>query len=248
MSEPEAKKVGGTNRFGGMPGAPLRTFARKVLNLGSLIRSLAYSEIPDYTTRVGNTIVSCYGFRPRVTIGRGTYGRIKVYSHRPETELTIGSYSSLATPEILLAAEHHRDLSTYPFDDELVVKSSPVGDKVVIGNDVWIGHQALVLSGVKINDGAIVGARSVVTSDLPAYSISVGSPCRVISFRFDADTINRLLAIKWWDWPERLITANKTLFYSADLDRLESVARNLHIAESKVGIQTPEETRLLHEG
>ena len=76
---------------------------------------------------------------------------------------------------------------------------------IVVGNDVWIGYQAVVLSGVKIGDGAIIGARAVVTKDVPPYTIVGGVPAGPIRKRFDDDTIRRLQAVRWWDWePERI--------------------------------------------
>ena len=75
----------------------------------------------------------------------------------------------------------------------------------MVGNDVWIGYQAVVLSGVKIGDGAIIGARAVVTKDVPPYTIVGGVPAGPIRKRFDDDTIRRLQAVRWWDWePERI--------------------------------------------
>lgn len=77
---------------------------------------------------------------------------------------------------------------------------------ITIGNDVFIGEAAMIMGGVKIGDGAIVAARSVVTKDVPPYAIAAGVPARVVKYRFDQDTINRLLEIKWWDLPEQEIT------------------------------------------
>ena len=102
-----------------------------------------------------------------------------------------------------------RSLSTYTFPlfyeewglDRADVASAweDKGD-IVIGNDVWIGFEAVILAGVHIGDGAIIGARAVVTKDVPAYTIVGGVPAREIRKRFDADTIDRLLRLRWWDW------------------------------------------------
>lgn len=75
------------------------------------------------------------------------------------------------------------------------------GNKVEIGHDVWLGHNVTVRAGVKIGHGAVVGSCSVVTKDIPPYAIAVGVPAKVIKYRFPDDEIEKLLDIKWWDWP-----------------------------------------------
>lgn len=77
--------------------------------------------------------------------------------------------------------------------------------KVVIGNDVWIGHGSVILPGVKIGNGAIIGSLSVVTKDIPPYSIAVGNPTRVIRNRFPKDIANAIEKTEWWNWPLELI-------------------------------------------
>ena len=72
--------------------------------------------------------------------------------------------------------------------------------KITIGNDVFIGMNAIILDGVTIGDGAIIGAGAVVSKNIPPYAIAVGSPIQIIKYRFDEDTIKKLLEIKWWDW------------------------------------------------
>lgn len=80
------------------------------------------------------------------------------------------------------------------------------GDKkILIGNDVWIGTNAIIMNGIEIGDGAIVGASAVVTKDVPPYAIVVGIPAKIIKYRFDKDTIKELLELKWWDCPEEII-------------------------------------------
>ena len=121
--------------------------------------------------------------------------------------------------------------STYPFyifgngwekatpkDNELPFK----GD-TVIGNDVWIGYEATIMPGVAIGDGAIIAAKSVVVSDVPAYSIVGGNPAKVIKRRFDKETIAELLKISWWNWEIAKITANIDRIVAADLDALFAV-------------------------
>lgn len=93
-------------------------------------------------------------------------------------------------------------------------------ERLVIGNDVWIGYEAVVMAGVTIGDGAIIGARAVVTKDVPPYTIVGGVPAKPIRKRFDDETIERLLDLKWWDWPIEKIRRHLEDIQSGDLDKL----------------------------
>ena len=98
-----------------------------------------------------------------------------------------------------------------PRPDDLPYK----GDTVV-GNDVWVGYDALLLPGVKVGDGAIVAARSVVTGDVPPYAVVGGNPAEVVKRRFPDEAVAELLAIRWWDWPVDKITRNLHAIGGAD--------------------------------
>ena len=91
---------------------------------------------------------------------------------------------------------------------------------IVIGNDVWIGYEAVVMAGVTIGDGAIIGARAVVTKDVPPYTIVGGVPARKIRRRFSDNVIARLLELKWWDWPAERIQRNIKNIQSGRLNLL----------------------------
>ncbi|MCZ7447479.1 chloramphenicol acetyltransferase [Agrobacterium rhizogenes] len=128
----------------------------------------------------------------------------------------IGSFCSIGQRVVIGHGNHPKAfLSTSPFFyfDELGFKSQKMPtydgfwyiEPVIIGNDVWIGDGAWIKNGVKIGDGAIIGARAVVTRDVPPYAIVVRSPAQVIDYRFDEDTIQTLLASKWWDLPDDVI-------------------------------------------
>lgn len=99
-------------------------------------------------------------------------------------------------------------------------------DYTQIGSDVWIGSQANILRGVKIGHGAVVGAQSLVLEDVPPYSVVVGSPARIVKYRFDEETINRLLKIEWWSWPPELVRYS-SCYLQGDLDeeKLHSLER-----------------------
>lgn len=98
-------------------------------------------------------------------------------------------------------------LFAQPFGHEIAAKGT-----VLIGNDVWIGTQSVILPGARISDGAVVAANAVVNGDVPAYAIVGGSPATVLRYRFDEATIGALLELRWWDWPEERILRNRPLF------------------------------------
>ncbi len=135
-------------------------------------------------------------------IGRCTYGFPKVMSWTGKRNLTIGSYCSIG-PEVLIVLDGEHDttrLSTYPFSlsHNIQDRDHPFsrGD-VTIGNDVWIGARTIILSGVNIGDGACIGAGSVVTRDVPPYSIVAGNPARIIKKRFQDELITKLSMLNW---------------------------------------------------
>ena len=122
-------------------------------------------------------------------------------------------------------------LSTYTFplfgeewEHKMNVKDSwDNKGNITIGNDVWIGYEAVILSGVTIGDGAIIGTRAVVTKDVPPYAIVGGSPARVLKKRFSDDIIEKLLKIKWWNWPVEKIARSLEYIQSGNLFQLEKI-------------------------
>lgn len=91
---------------------------------------------------------------------------------------------------------------------------------IVVGNDVWIGYEAVILAGVTIGDGAIIGARAVVTKDVPPYTIVGGIPAKQIRKRFNEETIDILLKLKWWDWSKERIAKNIAAIQSGNVKQL----------------------------
>lgn len=163
--------------------------------------------------------------RGRYRIGDHTYGKPRVISWGEGTSLNIGKYCSIGTNVIIfLGSEHRIDwVSTYPFPflwaeaKSIPGHPSTKGD-VVIGNDVWIAFGTTILSGVTIGDGAAIGACSVVARDIPPYAIAAGNPAQVIRYRFDEETIRRLLQIKWWHWPDEKVRENIHLICSDSIN------------------------------
>ena len=89
---------------------------------------------------------------------------------------------------------------------------------VVVGSDVWIGREALILAGVTIGDGAVIGARSIVTKDVPPYTVAASAPAKVVRYRFPGELIQRLLNLKWWSLPEALLREHIQLFSTSDVE------------------------------
>lgn len=146
--------------------------------------------------------------------------------------LRIGKFCSIACgARFLFTSANHTlsSLSTYPFpiffeewglDKKEITSAWDNKGDIIIGNDVWIGYEALILSGVTIGDGAIIGARAVVTKDVPPYTIVGGVPARPLRKRFSEITIAGLLDLKWWDWPEEKIAHSIPAIQAGDLKKL----------------------------
>lgn len=148
-------------------------------------------------------------------------------------KLIIGKFCSIACgAKFMFTSGNHsmKSLSNYTFPiffDEWGLDAKDIcnawdnkGD-IVIGNDVWIGYDAVIMSGVKIGDGAIIGTRAVVTKDVPPYTIVGGVPAKPIRKRFDDETIEKLLALRWWDWSYEKIKRNIPAIRSGDITELE---------------------------
>ncbi len=135
-----------------------------------------------------------------ILVGKKTYGDLNVYNaSKNDVYLKIGSYCSIAEGVLfLLAGEHKIDsISTYPFKSMLWRKGMEAFAKgnIIVNDDVWIGRNALICSGVKIGQGAVIGAGAVVTKNVPPYAIVGGNPAKIIRYRFDEVLIKNLLSI-----------------------------------------------------
>ena len=157
-----------------------------------------------------------------------------VLYHYPvnKDKLKIGKFCSIACgAKFLFTSANHtlKSLSTYPFPiffEEWGLDGKDICDAwdnkgdIVIGNDVWIGYEAVILSGVTIGDGAVIGSRAVVTKDVEPYTIVGGVPAKPIRKRFDEQTIEKLEKIGWWDWSEEQIRQNIGAIQAGDVDAL----------------------------
>jgi virginiamycin A acetyltransferase len=179
---------------------------------------------------------------PNILIGEYTYYDDPVDSENFERnvlyhfpfigdKLVIGKFCALARGvKFIMNGANHKlsGISTYPFQifgngwEKVTPQPGdlPYKGDTVVGNDVWIGYEALILPGVKIGNGAIVAAHSVVAADVPAYTVVGGNPSRPIKARFAPEVIARLEALAWWDWPVERITRNLALIVSGDVDAL----------------------------
>ena len=166
------------------------------------------------------------------------FERNNVLYHYPVNgdKLRIGKFCSIACgAKFLFNSANHtlRSLSTYPFAifyEEWGLEGKDIrqawenkGD-IVIGNDVWIGYQAVILAGVTVGDGAIIGSRAVVTRDVPPYTIVGGVPAKPIRKRFDEETIARFRALRWWDWDQETIRRAIPAIQAGRLSELEGLA------------------------
>jgi acetyltransferase-like isoleucine patch superfamily enzyme len=178
----------------------------------------------------------------RLVLGNRTYThgepRVIVYRGDAPHEVHIGSYCSIAEDvQFLVGGNHHPEwVSTFPFravfglpgefEDGQPASRGPI----TIGNDVWIGLGALILSGVTIGDGAVVAAGALVTKDVRPYAIVGGNPAREIRRRFSDEQVEALLEARWWEWPE------EELVSIADILNGENVDALLDYAASRSGI------------
>lgn len=182
---------------------------------------------------------------PSITVGDYTmyndfvnepvgFERNNVLYHYPinRDRLIIGKFCSIACgAKFLFNSANHTlsSLSTYPFplffeewglEKRNVAASWDNKGDIVIGNDVWIGYEAVIMAGVTIGDGAIIGARAVVTKDVPPYTVAGGIPAKPIKKRYPEETIAALSELKWWDWTEERIAQNLHAIQAGKLNEL----------------------------
>ena len=158
---------------------------------------------------IGSSIIDWWGDNPHLLIGR-------YCSISRRINFLIGSmnhnYHNVTTYPLANVVKNVRDQS---LSRGGVSRSNAVDlnrSQIIIGNDVWIGANVTLLSGIKIGNGAVIGTNSVVAKDIPPYAIAVGNPAKVIKYRFSKDLIHKFQAIQWWNWPLEKIAENEHLF------------------------------------
>lgn len=150
-------------------------------------------------------------------------------------KLVIGKFCMIASDVkfIMNGANHlSESISSYPFaifgngwENAMEGKSYPNKGDLIVGNDVWIGYNATIMSGIVIGDGAIIATNATVTKDVAPYTIVGGNPAKEIRKRFDEDTIKKLLAIQWWNWDIATISKNVQAITGGNLSELDFPTR-----------------------
>lgn len=167
-----------------------------------------------------------------VSIGYKTYHNgAFVWQWHQNSALEIGKYCSIANDvNFILDSGHHTmsEVTSYPHFNHLVNKELPIGNstqsdfkrnirteesKTIVGNDVWIGMNAIILPNVKIGDGVTILAGTVVTKDVPDYAIVGGIPGAIVKMKYDLDTIDKMKKIQWWNWRPDKVEENVGDFY-----------------------------------
>lgn len=183
--------------------------------------------------------------RPNIVVGDYTYYDDKDGAENFEARVThhyeflgdrliIGKFCAIARGvEFMMNGANHRmgSVTTYPFNimgggwEKAMpsLKDLPFKGDTVIGNDVWIGQNAVIMPGVHIGDGAIIAANAVVAKEVPPYTVCGGNPARMLRKRFDDELTEYLLELKWWDWPPEKISQHLDVLCSADLSRIRGI-------------------------
>jgi virginiamycin A acetyltransferase len=163
---------------------------------------------------------------------RGTYfdRNVNIITWSDQYKINLGKYNSIGRDcNFFLHANHRPDWVTTssqllgPVNNEIAEMHMNMGHPsckgdIIIENDVWIGAKSTIMSGVRIANGSIVGAGSVVTKDVPPYAIVAGNPARLVKMRFSDEQIESLLDIAWWDWEEEKIRENSMSMWCDDID------------------------------
>ncbi len=158
-----------------------------------------------------------------ISVGKYTYG-YEPLCFKGAPLINIGAFTSIATNVNISLGNHPTDrVSTHPFfylkefgfRDDSRMEVAPKGGPVTIGHDVWIGRDVTILTGITIGHGAVIAAGAVVVKDVPPYAIVGGVPGKLIRYRFDEPTIEKLLESAWWTWPDDKIRKNLSKFFDA---------------------------------
>lgn len=206
--------------------------ARALAHLRRAVSLLEPSELPPGDAGSGWQYLDGASDTRWLEMGRWSYGQPRVHVYEGDTgRVAVGAFCSIAREvEFMVGGNHRSDwVTTWPMKE--VFGGAPTGDTlwskgdIVVGNDVWIGHGAKILSGVTVGHGAVVAAYAVVTRDVRPYAVVAGSPAREVRRRFDDQVVESLLQIAWWEWPDETLSQRWPEMCSADvkafIDRYE---------------------------
>lgn len=221
-------------------------FLEKILKSRNPLQEKILNPLTVYGPCKGNIFIKNMIEEENVIIGDFTYAHVEWMEGEKVTRslipysfgdkyLKIGKFCSIGFGVQFISpyANHQtHSITTYPFWHIFSTKENLQpwleeadykGD-TIIGNDVWFGRESMIMPGVTIGDGAIIGARAIVTKDVPPYAIVAGNPATVIKYRFSQEMIQELLKIQWWDWTIEKIIAHHTLLMGGDIEKLRSVS------------------------
>lgn len=169
--------------------------------------------------------------RGNIIVGKHCWGLPYVVNSSLKDTVVIGNYCSFGRNCIIVPNNGH--IPEAKKNEHLRISTSPIAaiyggwkskyslplnhNYVIIGNDVWVGVNTVILSGVKIGTGAIIGAGAVVTHDVPAFAVVAGVPAKIMRYRYTQEQRSKLLEIAWWNWPDKAVAANRDYFYQ-DID------------------------------
>lgn len=168
----------------------------------------------------------------QIKVGKGTYGDLWLKNVSRDRKLVIGNYCSIGNEvEFYVCIDHPTNLiSTYPFKSLILGNPDDTISKgdIIIDDDVWIGGHSVILSGVHIGQGAVIGAGSVITRDVPPYAVVAGSPAKVMKYRFEPEVIDKLLTIDYSRLDEAVIKENlNSLYTKVDRTNVDELIRDL---------------------
>lgn len=202
---------------------PLSTF-----RVPGFLRSgarLLGGDLPERVVHRQGVRIRVFGPPPEITIGRATIADVTIRTGRPGMKFSIGAYGGIVRVTVLLGTDTHRDITGARLKKNM--RGYPEGGggpDIHVGHDVWLGEGALLMGKADVADGAIVGARSVVTGPVPPYAIVAGVPAKVIGQRFSPTEALMLLEARWWELPPQVIDQNLELFYSRDVAAVRDLA------------------------
>ena len=187
------------------------------MNLRYMIRLLAFKYTWRKANSHNNTWVNGIFNDKYVHVAKNTYGELNIRQSNIGTHLYIGNYCSIAGGVVfLLSSEHYiNHISTFPFRARLVDGQAEAFSKgdIVVNDDVWIGEQAIIMSGVSIGQGAVIAAGAVVTKDVPPYALVGGVPAKIIKYRFNKELIDELIKIDYSKLNKELINLHINELY-----------------------------------